>query len=115
MAEILSLSNARKAKARTEKATVAEANRLKFGRTKAEKQHEAAEIQYAGGIAAPGTGGRLYGGDDNMPVVAPQAHIHHRTVGQRRVDQRRQLLSRRPCFRNGHRHPRRVRTYSPDT
>ena len=37
MAEILSLSKARKAKARTEKDATAEANRLKFGRTKAEK------------------------------------------------------------------------------
>ena len=43
MAEILSLSKVRKARARTEKAAVAEANRLKFGRTKAEKQQEAAE------------------------------------------------------------------------
>ena len=37
MAEILSLSKARKARARTEKEAAAEANRLKFGRTKAEK------------------------------------------------------------------------------
>lgn len=43
MAEILSLSKARKAKARSEKETAAEANRLKFGRTKAEKLKEAGE------------------------------------------------------------------------
>lgn len=43
MAEILSLSKARKAKARTEKEAAAEANRLKFGRTKAEKLKEASE------------------------------------------------------------------------
>jgi hypothetical protein len=38
MAEILSLSKARKAKAKAEKETTAEANRIKFGRTKAERQ-----------------------------------------------------------------------------
>lgn len=43
MAEIISLSKARKAKARTEKEANAEANRLKFGRTKAEKLKDAAE------------------------------------------------------------------------
>lgn len=43
MAEIISLSKARKARARTEKEAVAEANRQKFGRTKAEKLKEAAE------------------------------------------------------------------------
>lgn len=43
MAEILSLSKARKAKARIEKEATAEANRLKFGRTKAEKLKDAAE------------------------------------------------------------------------
>ncbi|MHA6721659.1 DUF4169 family protein [Sphingomonas sp. RS2018] len=43
MAEIISLSRARKAKARADKAAVADANRAKFGRTKAEKQREAAE------------------------------------------------------------------------
>lgn len=43
MAEILSLSKARKAKARTEKEAAAEANRAKFGRTKAEKLREATE------------------------------------------------------------------------
>jgi len=43
MAEIISLSKARKARARTEKVAVAEANRQKFGRTKAEKLKEAAE------------------------------------------------------------------------
>jgi hypothetical protein len=43
MAEIISLSKARKAKARTERAATAEANRLKFGRTKAEKATESAQ------------------------------------------------------------------------
>lgn len=43
MAEIISLSKARKAKARTEKEAAAEANRQKFGRTKAEKLKDAAE------------------------------------------------------------------------
>lgn len=43
MAEIISLSKARKAKARTEKEAGAEANRLKFGRTRAEKLKNAAE------------------------------------------------------------------------
>ena len=43
MAEILSLSKARKAKARVEKEMTAEANRLAFGRTKAEKQQAKAE------------------------------------------------------------------------
>ena len=37
MAEILSLSKARKAKAKAEKDTASAANRAKFGRTKAEK------------------------------------------------------------------------------
>lgn len=43
MAEIISLSKARKAKARTEKEAAAEANRQKFGRTKGEKLKDAAE------------------------------------------------------------------------
>ena len=43
MAEIISLSKVRKAKARTEKEATAEANRIKFGRTKGEKQLTAAE------------------------------------------------------------------------
>jgi len=43
MAEILSLSKARKAKARAEKEAMADANRLAFGRTKAEKQQAKAE------------------------------------------------------------------------
>lgn len=42
MADILSLSKARKAKARAEKDATAEQNRIKFGRTKAEKQTDAA-------------------------------------------------------------------------
>jgi hypothetical protein len=43
MAEIISLSKVRKAKARTEKEAAAEANRLKFGRTKGEKLKDATE------------------------------------------------------------------------
>ena len=42
MADILSFSKARKAKARADKEQVAAENRAKFGRTKAEKQREAA-------------------------------------------------------------------------
>lgn len=42
MADILSLSKARKAKARAEKEAAAAQNRAKFGRTKAERQHDAA-------------------------------------------------------------------------
>lgn len=47
MADILSISKARKAKARAEKDAVAEQNRAKFGRTKAEKQSEAAVKELA--------------------------------------------------------------------
>lgn len=43
MAEIISLSKIRKAKARDEKEAAAEANRQKFGRTKGEKLKDAAE------------------------------------------------------------------------
>jgi len=43
MADIINLRTARKAKARTEKEAAAEANRLKFGRTKAEKRKDASE------------------------------------------------------------------------
>ena len=43
MADILSLSKARKAKARAEKDKVAAQNRARFGRTKAERQREAAD------------------------------------------------------------------------
>lgn len=43
MAEIISLSKARKAKAHTEKEAAAEANRQKFGRTKGEKLKNATE------------------------------------------------------------------------
>ncbi|HWA17524.1 MAG TPA: DUF4169 family protein [Devosia sp.] len=42
MADILSLSKARKSKARADKDAAAEANRLKYGRTKAEKAKDAA-------------------------------------------------------------------------
>ena len=43
MAEIFSLSKARKAKARVAKEQTAAANRVKFGRTKAERQLEKAQ------------------------------------------------------------------------
>jgi hypothetical protein len=43
MADILSLSKARKAKARVAKEATAAENRVKFGRTKAEKEAEAAK------------------------------------------------------------------------
>ena len=43
MAEIISLSKARKQKARAAKETQAEQNRISFGRTKAEKALAAAE------------------------------------------------------------------------
>lgn len=43
MAEILSLSKARKAKARTAKEQAAAENRIKFGRSKAERQLEQAQ------------------------------------------------------------------------
>lgn len=42
MADILSLSKARKARARVAKEQAASENRVKFGRTKAEKEREAA-------------------------------------------------------------------------
>ena len=48
MADILSLSKARKAKARAQKEQQASENRIKFGRTKAERQHEVAERERAG-------------------------------------------------------------------
>lgn len=47
MADILSLSKARKAKARTDKEAQAAENRVKFGRTKAEKQLEQAKASLA--------------------------------------------------------------------
>jgi hypothetical protein len=43
MAEIVNLNKARKARAKAEAGQQAEANRAKFGRTKAEKDREAAE------------------------------------------------------------------------
>ena len=43
MAEIINLNKARKAKLRVEKSARADANRARFGRTKAQKQAEAAE------------------------------------------------------------------------
>lgn len=47
MADILSLSKARKAKARAAKDATTAENRVKFGRTKAEKQAEAAKASLA--------------------------------------------------------------------
>jgi hypothetical protein len=47
MAEIVNLRMARKRKARTEKDAEAEANRRKFGQTKAERDRQAAEKQLA--------------------------------------------------------------------
>ena len=47
MAEILSLSKARKAKVRADKDAGAAENRIKFGRTKAEKAKSAAEKSIA--------------------------------------------------------------------
>ncbi|MDH7640602.1 DUF4169 family protein [Sphingomonas oryzagri] len=43
MAEIVNLNRARKARAKAEAGKQAEANRAKFGRTKAEKDRDAAE------------------------------------------------------------------------
>lgn len=43
MAELINLNRARKAKAKIDRETVAAANRVKFGRSKAEKAQEAAE------------------------------------------------------------------------
>jgi hypothetical protein len=51
MADIVSLSKARKAKARAEKEATAAGNRAKFGRTKSEKQRDAAERERAGKAA----------------------------------------------------------------
>lgn len=47
MSNILSLSKARKAKARADKEKTAEQNRVLFGRTKAEKQQARAEKELA--------------------------------------------------------------------
>lgn len=47
MADIVSLSKARKAKARLAKEAGAAENRVKFGRTKAEKEAEAAKVALA--------------------------------------------------------------------
>ena len=43
MAEIINLNKTRKAKERVDKSARAEANRARFGRTKAQKQADAAE------------------------------------------------------------------------
>ncbi|WP_294296931.1 DUF4169 family protein [uncultured Sphingomonas sp.] len=45
MAEIISLNRARKAKAKATKSAEADANRVKFGRTKAQKDAEALEAK----------------------------------------------------------------------
>ena len=44
MGEIISLKAARRAKARVADSAAADANRAKFGRTKAEKARDAAEV-----------------------------------------------------------------------
>jgi hypothetical protein len=44
MATVINLNKARKQKARVDAENKAAANRVKFGRTKAQKQHDAAEI-----------------------------------------------------------------------
>jgi hypothetical protein len=51
MADILSLSKARKTRARADKEQRAAENRAKFGRTKAERQRDAAEREGAGKAA----------------------------------------------------------------
>lgn len=43
MADVINLNRARKAKARADKDALATENRIRFGRTKAEKQKAAAE------------------------------------------------------------------------
>jgi hypothetical protein len=48
MADIISFSKARKTKARAAKEQTASENRAKFGRTKADKQREAAETARTG-------------------------------------------------------------------
>ena len=45
MAEIVNLNRVRKAKARTDKTAKADANRAKFGRTKADKDAEKADAE----------------------------------------------------------------------
>jgi len=47
MAEIVNLRSVRKAKAKAEQANVAQANRAKFGRTKAEKARDKSEAERA--------------------------------------------------------------------
>lgn len=47
MAELVNLRQARKARARAEKDAAAEANRRKFGRSKADRQAEAARAALA--------------------------------------------------------------------
>lgn len=43
MADIINLNKARKTRARTDKAVLAQENRVRFGRTRAQKQTDAAE------------------------------------------------------------------------
>jgi len=43
MADVVNLNQARKAKVRSDKAKTAQNNRVKFGRTRAEKHQDAAE------------------------------------------------------------------------
>jgi hypothetical protein len=50
MGDVINLRTARKSKARATAATQADANRAKFGRTKAEKQVDAAEKARVDGL-----------------------------------------------------------------
>lgn len=45
MGDVINLNQARKARERQDKARQADANRLRFGRTKTEKQRETAEAE----------------------------------------------------------------------
>lgn len=45
MGDLVNLNKARKARAKAQTRTVAEANRARFGRTKAQKQRDLAEAQ----------------------------------------------------------------------
>lgn len=49
MAEIVNLNRYRKAKAKTEAARAADVNRVKFGRTKAERQADRRQAETEGG------------------------------------------------------------------
>lgn len=69
MGDLINLGRARKAKARKDKLSLAEANRLKFGRTKAQKRAEAAD---AARLKAQIEGARLDGepGESASDIMA---------------------------------------------